>query len=162
MKKLSNYEVFDDNPIKKQGFVVKYRKIKGNTKEVVELDTGVMATLTSAGTIVTFIEDTLQFRKVYDELVENRRKLPLASQLVLDYVLKSLVPKKDYVLIDIYSCMEFCGYKSDTSVYDGIKGLLEIGWLYRSTSEKKYWINVNVMFNGKRITKQDIENFKNK
>ena len=49
-------------------------------------------------------------------------------------------------------CMEYTGYKSDTSIRIGLTNLLQNEIIARGRHESLYFINPMVTFNGNRIT----------
>lgn len=96
--------------------------------------------------------DEQQFAKLYLSNFSVFFDLKPQAIKVFGYILKQLVPNKDEFMFFIDDCMEYTGYKSDTSVRIGLTNLLQNEIIARGRHESLYFINPMVTFNGNRIT----------
>ena len=97
------------------------------------------------------IKDNAKFFKIFAAF--DFSKLSKPSLSILSYILKKLQPQKDVVQIHPKLCMADCGWGSDSRAmfYRGLSGLLDSHLIFIKTgSDNEYFINVNMIFNGKR------------
>lgn len=96
--------------------------------------------------------DEEQFAKFYLSNFSAFFDLKPQAIKVFGYILNQLVPARDEFLFFHEDCLEFTGYKSQTSIRIGLTSLLENKIIARGRSEILYYINPMVVFNGNRIT----------
>ena len=96
--------------------------------------------------------DEQQFAKLYLSNFNAFFDLKPQGIRVFGYILKQLIPNRDEFMFFIEDCMEYTGYKSDTSVRIGLTNLLQNEIIARGRHESLYFINPMVTFNGNRIT----------
>lgn len=97
------------------------------------------------------IKDNAKFFKIFTSF--DFSKLSKPSLSILSYIFKKLQPNKDIVQIHPKLCMADCGWGSDSRAmfYRGLSGLLDNSLIFIKTgSDNEYFINVNMIFNGKR------------
>ncbi len=97
------------------------------------------------------IIDSKKFTKMYTDNLGMIFGLSKGAQLVLRYICDSLIPKADYVFINIEKCREYCEYKTRQSVYNSLEDLLKAEIIARTDDTYRYWINPSVLFNGDRM-----------
>lgn len=96
--------------------------------------------------------DEEQFAKFYLSNFSAFFDLKPQAIKVFGYILNQLVPARDEFLFFHEDCLEFTGYRSQTSIRIGLTSLLENKIIARGRSEILYYINPMVVFNGNRIT----------
>lgn len=96
-------------------------------------------------------KDSGHFTKLFKGCEVEIRKLTTTSTDVLMYIIEILKRGKDEVIIDADACAKKLGYNSKSSVYRGIFGLLDAGFIYRKSGlEGSYFVDVNKIFKGHR------------
>lgn len=105
--------------------------------------------------------DAGNFTKLFKGAEKEIRGLGAPSIDVLMFIIENLKNGHDVVHLDTAACMEALGYKSRSSLYIGILGLLEAGFIYRKAClESYYFVNVNKIFKGKRAKLKEREDGK--
>lgn len=97
------------------------------------------------------LADNKKFTKVFDEIMEVLPEMKSVELKVLMYIWHHLGRNRDELTINIDKAKKELGYKSASSVYLGLIGLLEKKVIFRGTGIHRYFINVEMFFNGKRI-----------
>jgi hypothetical protein len=100
--------------------------------------------------------DNEKFVKIYKQSIEAMSRLHPTSLKVLFYIFNQIEAytekrKTDHFSIHLEECMEFCGFATKKSVYNGIDGLLKIRVMFRKTGGLEFWVNPNAFFNGSRV-----------
>ncbi len=151
MKKLGDFDIYDRNPVDivNQDLKLISSVKKGKVKHLQNLETGEQMNVQELDKQVSYFVDAKEYRKLYVAGFGNIAKLSSAGLKVWCYVLARLVPCKDEIEINMSDVMEYTGYKTKANVYSGIINLLENEMLFRK-SLNKYYININIFFNGKR------------
>lgn len=96
--------------------------------------------------------DKDSFIKIYRAKLQFLFDLTPEALKVLSYFMDKSPVGKDIVMFDVDECMEFLGYKSNKSVFNGLLVLLENKFIARSKTSKLYFINPAIFFNGNRLT----------
>ena len=96
--------------------------------------------------------DEEQFAKFYLSNFSVFFDLKPQAIKVFGYILTQLIPSKDEFMFFHEDCLEFTGYKSQTSVRIGLTSLLQNKIIARGRTDILYFINPMVVFNGNRIT----------
>lgn len=94
--------------------------------------------------------DPEQFAKVFTRKVTAMWDMPKPAGRMFSFVLSTLPKEKDEIYIDIKEAMQFADYKTEKSIWEGIKWLLENGFLAKSIRTNFYFINCTIFFNGNR------------
>ena len=159
--KLSEYEKNDENPFLKDAIekienniVKKYKNTAGYGEkavlQAVNPDTGELLGHT------TFIRqvkvDEEQFTKVYLSQFSSFWNLKSQAIRVFGYIMTKLIPKQDLFIFLEKECMQYTGYKSQSSVRIGLGSLVENKIIARGPADTLYYINPMVAFNGDRVT----------
>lgn len=154
MKKLNDFPLADISPyegsLKKRLNECTKNKITYFGKARVELER--YEHNVSANIVLTKKVDKETFVKVFRDSIKYVAKLSRTAQALLWYIMDNMPQDKGYVIIDNATIMDYCGFKSRKSVWDGIVELLSKNILTRTTIPKKYWVNPLIIFNGNRIT----------
>lgn len=120
------------------------------TKEVIDTETGEVASLVYSGTTVYGYKDTNPYSKLYKSGALKLSKLSSAGLKVFCYILMNIHINKE----SIYLCPDTLsieiGYANKKNVYEGIENLLANDIIARKTGNSNYWINPNMLFNGDR------------
>jgi hypothetical protein len=95
--------------------------------------------------------DTAKFTKIFLQNIQEMFKLKNPGLRVFGYFLNASKINDDKVLFSLEDCMEFCGYKTGTSVYKGLRELLENEFVARTKQPNVYYINLAIFFNGDRL-----------
>lgn len=95
----------------------------------------------------TFVKE---FKSDYQSL---KYKLTYTALRLYEYIKDHVTMGDDYVKIDYEDIMRVFEWKSIRSVYNGINELMKYGFISDSDEVRKYWINVNIFFNGNRVAK---------
>lgn len=96
--------------------------------------------------------DEQQFAKLYLSNFSAFFDLQPSAMKVFGYILNELIPNKDYFYFNREECMNYTGYKSDTSVFKGLAMLLQNEIIARGKTDYIYYINPLIFFNGNRLT----------
>jgi len=159
--KISEFEKNIENPFLKQAveevqnnIVKKYKTAtKTDQKAILQAydpDTGEILGHTQ---FIRQIEvDEQQFAKLYLSNFSVFFDLQPASIKVFGYILNNLLPNKDFFYFNREDCMEYTGYKSDTSIFKGLAQLLKSEIIARGKTDYIYFINPLIFFNGNRIS----------
>lgn len=161
IKTLSVYEKHYKNPFIEKaieeinGHVVKkYRTASRTDKkailQAVNSDTGEILGHTS---FIRQIEvDEEKFTKVYLSQFSSFFDLSKQAIRVFGYIMTQMIPKKDMFYFLMRDCIEYTGYKSKKSIYQGLAQLVDQEIIARGPSDTFYFINPLVAFNGDRVT----------
>jgi len=96
--------------------------------------------------------DEEKFTKFYLSQFSAFWDLKPSAIRVFGYIMGQLQPKKDIFLFDLDDCMGFTGYKTHTSIHQGLTSLLESKIIARGKNNYLYFINPMIIFNGDRVT----------
>lgn len=158
--KLAEYKKNRENPFLKEAveqieksIVKRYKNTSGSSRNAI------LQAVNSDGELVghtSFIQqikvDEEQFTKIY--LSQFSAFFDLKSQAikVFGYIMTKLIPKQDMFIFLDEECMEYTGYKSQSSIRIGLGSLVESKIIARGPSDSLYFINPMVAFNGDRVT----------
>jgi len=95
--------------------------------------------------------DNEKFAKIYLSQIQALFDLTLCGIRVFGYFATTSKINADKAFFDLEECMKFTNYKNKQSVYNGIKELLERGFIARTKSPNIYYINICIFFNGNRM-----------
>lgn len=137
-KPLINVHAFPKKTSKKQGLIDVNSGDFVGEREVLE-DKGWM------------LADNKKFTKVFDEIMKVLPEMKAVELKVLMYIWHHLGRNRDEITINIEKATGEMGYKSASSIYLGLIGLLEKGVIFRGTGIHRYFINVEMFFNGRRV-----------
>jgi hypothetical protein len=153
-KKVTDYEVFKDNPFQ-EGLKGKIRgyfnRGESRVRKVRDEETGKASLLSDIKKGEFVLTDNEQFTKLYTPIYDQIRKLPTPGVKMLSYVLYLASKNTEWVKISTTLAKEWCGYDSSSNVYLGIASLLEHKFICRKIgNNSEYFININYFFNGQR------------
>ena len=157
---LGSHELNRENPFLKEaieqiqsGIVKKYKNTSGTSRNAI------LQAVNSEGKVMghtSFIQqievDEQQFTKIYLSQFSAFFELNSQSIKVFGYIMTKLMPKQDFFIFDLEECLEYTGYKSGQSVYNGLSGLIGSSIIARGKKDYLYFINPMVFFNGDRVT----------
>jgi hypothetical protein len=158
---IKDFEMNKENPFLKDAIeqiqenVVKKYKTASNTDQKAILqayDPSTGEVLGHTQFIRQIEVDEEQFAKIYLSNFSAFFDLKPQALKVFGYILKQLIPNRDEFMFFLDDCMEYTGYKSDTSIRIGLTNLLQNEIIARGRHESLYFINPMVTFNGNRIT----------
>lgn len=150
-KRAKDHGFFDHNPFKPEGIVVTDAWKGGESSEVTDMNTGEISTLISSKEKYQRIEDTKVFVKTYDDFWEVFGDLSIPGIKLLRYIKKCMVPNKDQILVNVEEAVADMGYKGNPMYYRGLNDLLNYRILARvSGADTRFFLNVNMLFNGNR------------
>lgn len=126
----------------------------GNRVMIVGKDSGEVLGEGHAGFFEMQEVDETQFVKLYLAGIKQTTKLTKAGLQVFELVYHQMraTPQSDRLELNHYLAKEFGLSISIQTFRRGLRELLEHEFLYRSTSADVYFVNINFIFNGNRIT----------
>lgn len=148
--KLTAYPTFTSTPFTPQGLETKTKVEHGTSFTAWREDGGEGYEMRKQGELVTYIKDSLEFRKVFVGGLATIKDLQAPALRVWCFILMTLKPKRGELILDVEKCMTFTGYGSIQPIYDGLGELVHYNLLARSVSSGIYYINPNIFFNGNR------------
>ncbi|MDI9562073.1 MAG: hypothetical protein QM235_12905 [Pseudomonadota bacterium] len=165
---LKDYDRFDDVPkFEKNPFnclladVVEMKNVnKGIIKniksvKIVDSDTGEVNDASETRLFSTQQHvDNKFFTKIYLDRIKDLFSLNYAGLKVLGYIIMKLSSTKNNdTLISIREkeILEFCGWKSRSRIYAGLKELVFNGIICKADMPKQFFVNPVYMFKGNRI-----------
>ena len=106
--------------------------------------------------------DRKQFTKVYNDSFPHIGELSNSGVKMLVYIWGILTPDSDVFIMDVADAMKKCGYSKVTSIYTGLIDLLGRKLIYRSVGSHKYFVNVEMFFNGSRKNLEPLQRLQDK
>ena len=160
VKKITDFEKNIENPFLKeaveqiqQNIVKKYKNSSGSSRNAILQAVNAEGELVGHTSFIQQIEvDEQQFTKIYLSQFSAFFELNSQSIKVFGYIMTKLMPKQDFFIFDLEECLEYTGYKSGQSVYNGLSGLIGSSIIARGKKDYLYFINPMVFFNGDRVT----------
>ena len=160
VKKITDFEKNIENPFLKEavqqiqsGIVKKYKNTSGTSRGAILQAVNSEGELVGHTSFIRQIEvDEQQFTKIYLSQFSAFFELNSQSIKVVGYIMTKLMPKQDFFIFDLEECLEYTGYKSGQSVYNGLSGLIGSSIIARGKKDYLYFINPMVFFNGDRVT----------
>ena len=160
-EKLSSYSFNEENPFLKQAVeevqknIVKKYKTATNTDQKAILkafDENTGEILGSTQFIRQIEVDEEQFAKLYLSNFSAFFDLKPTAIKVFGYILNQLIPNKDEFVFLLDDCIKYTGYKTKSSVFQGLGQLVQNEIIARGKTDFLYFINPMIVFNGNRIT----------
>ena len=156
---IRSLEKYDINPFRKE-LLEEFAPVK--KREYVSQDgkNGVQNILVANGTGEVIGEsrlfryktvDTEQFTKIFTKRVAAIFDMTKPASRVFAYLQNVLPVGKDELYFDIIECKEFTGYTSVTSIWAGVKWLIENEFIARNRKTNFLFINSTIFFNGDRV-----------
>ena len=160
VKKITDFEKNIENPFLKEavqqiqsGIVKKYKNTSGTSRGAILQAVNSEGELVGHTSFIRQIEvDEQQFTKIYLSQFSAFFELNSQSIKVFGHIMTKLMPKQDFFIFDLEECLEYTGYKSGQSVYNGLSGLIGSSIIARGKKDYLYFINPMVFFNGDRVT----------
>ena len=160
VKKITDFEKNIETPFLKEavqqiqsGIVKKYKNTSGTSRGAILQAVNSEGELVGHTSFIRQIEvDEQQFTKIYLSQFSAFFELNSQSIKVFGYIMTKLMPKQDFFIFDLEECLEYTGYKSGQSVYNGLSGLIGSSIIARGKKDYLYFINPMVFFNGDRVT----------
>lgn len=136
----------EENTVKKNRFV---HGSKGVESVVINSD----GEVTGHSVFLQHVEvDEDKFAKLYLSQFAAFWELTKPAIRVFGYIINNLLPRKDFVYIDLDEAIAYTGYSNTKMIYIGLAKLVELGIIARSQNHVKYFINPMMFFNGDRVT----------
>ena len=160
VKKITDFEKNIENPFLKEavqqiqsGIVKKYKNTSGTSRGAILQAVNSEGELVGHTSFIRQIEvDEQQFTKIYLSQFSAFFELNSQSIKVFGYIMTKLMPKQDFFIFDLEECLEYTGYKSKQSIYNGLSGIIKSSIIARGKKDYLYFINPMVFFNGDRVT----------
>lgn len=142
-----------DNPFLDELVIQKKNTVVGIGKKriMIDEDTGEVSD-ESSRLVISKKVDKDSFIKIYKAKLQILFDLTPEALKVLSYFMNKTPIGKDLIMFDVEECMEFLGYKSNKSVFNGLLGLLNAKFIARANTSSLYFINPAIFFNGDRLT----------
>lgn len=158
--KLAEYKKNRENPFLKEAveqieksIVKRYKNTSGTSRNAILQAVNADGELVGHTSFIQQIEvDEQQFTKIYLSQFSAFFELKSQAIKVFGYIMTKLVPKQDMFIFLDEECMEYTGYKSQSSIRIGLGSLVESKIIARGPSDSLYFINPMVAFNGDRVT----------
>lgn len=158
-KKLTDFALNKENPFAQQalvniGHALVTKSVKGTNKDESAVLKGVDHNGEVLGDTV-FIRnktvDSEEFTKFFLAGFKAFFDLKPASMKVFSFILAQLKPNQDCFWFFVEDCMEYTGYSS-VSIFRALGELCAAQIIARGRTERLYYINPMVCFNGDRVT----------
>jgi len=153
------FPIYDRNPSvpSPNGLPTRMKPVKianGNRAMIIGKDTGELLGDAHAVFFEMQAVDRGQFVKMYLAGIKNTAKLTKAGMQVFEIVYNQVRenPQTDKIELNVYLAKKFGMEMSERTYQRGLRELLESEFLYRSPSADVFFININFMFNGNRVT----------
>lgn len=158
--KLSEYKKNKENPfiegaleVINNNIVKKYRNSTNTGEKAILKAVDNEGEILGHTSFVRQIEvDEEQFTKFYLSQFSAFWDLKSQAIKVFGYIMTRLQPKQDMFIFLESECMEYTGYKSQSSIRIGLGSLVENEIIARGPADSLYFINPMVVFNGDRVT----------
>lgn len=156
-KKIKEFEEFKENPFIEKAvqdikIVKRTQTIRPKGRDEIQMIVS-GDEVTGHSAFMRFVEvEEEKFAKLYLSQLCALWELSKTAIKVFSYILTILQPKKDSFIFRMEDCLEYTGYSTEKSVFDGIGSLIEAGIIARSKYHFEYFINPLVVFNGDRVT----------
>jgi len=143
--------------LKKVGVYYKGGKVVSTNHQIVNSDTGETSEVVTRSAGSFDVSDSLEYVKVYKDLLVVVKMLSMSGMWCLFYVLEYLPKYVDYISIDVEALRMYCGYKHKKNVSVGLLELINNGVLSRRDKDS-YWVNPNYLFRGSRKVLLEADN----
>lgn len=148
--------IYASNPsIPNPDDIKKKRAVKlGNDKKGVVIDGHGEILGQGAAAFYEFEEvDTTRFVKLFLAGMKQATGLSKAGMSLFEIVYLQMQnnPNKDRVEINFYLCSDYINGLTERTYHRGLKELLDGEFLFRSTSDSLFYVNIRYMFNGDRL-----------
>lgn len=157
-KSIRDFTAYDENPFVEKAvqdikIVRRQQIIRPRNKDEIQMITSTDGEVTGYSQFMRFIEvEEEKFAKLYLSQLASFWELSKPAIRVFSYILTVLKPKQDLFIFIMEDCLQYAGYSSERSVFEGLTGLIEANIIARSSHHLKYYINPLVVFNGDRVT----------
>jgi hypothetical protein len=157
-KSIRDFTAYNENPFVEKAvqdikIVRRQQVIRPKNKDEIQMITSTDGEVTGYSQFMRFIEvEEEKFAKLYLSQLASFWELTKPSIRVFSYILTVLKPKQDLFIFIMEDCLQYAGYSSERSVFEGLTGLIEANIIARSNHHLKYYINPLVVFNGDRVT----------
>lgn len=151
-KSIKDFSAFEKNPTSPQSIEIK-RKIDSEKHEIwYDKQTGEEKFVVKPQFAYNQSKDTLEYRKVYKNGINTIKDFSVPGLKLFCYVLEHLKVNSEEITLVPEIVAEYCGYSANNMFYRAIVELLEKEILFKSLEgNHKFFINVNVLFNGDRL-----------
>lgn len=151
MKK-SEFPSYSDYPFEVKGLsIVKKADKEGNAKKQLIHESGELITVSEIEFGSEKVIDPVPYIKLYSEGRDIIPKLGKRGTAVLCYVLGCLKPGVRHVDMHYKDVIDAYPYLKGDGFYIGISELMTYGVIaMRSGRGQRYWVNMNMFFNGDR------------
>lgn len=91
-----------------------------------------------------------KFVMIYSRNLKSMFQLSYTALQVYGYFISQMMGKKDIteIYFRLQDCMDFCGYKARSTVYDGLTELIQRGFIAKTNRPPSFFINPENAFNG--------------
>lgn len=96
--------------------------------------------------------DEQEFIKFYLREFSAFCGLSEKAMKIFNFILKQLKPNSDVFLFIMSDCIKAAGYKTKTSIYQGLTELIQAEVIAKGKTDVLYFINPMMVFNGSRVT----------
>lgn len=151
-KSIKDFKSFDKNPTSPNSIEIK-KKVDSEKHEIwYDKQTGEEKFVVKPQYVNNQPKDTLEYRKVYKNGINTIKDFSIPGLKLFCYILEHLKINSEQITLNPDIVSDYCGYSTNTMFYRAIVELLEKELLFKSIEGgHKFFINVNVLFNGDRL-----------
>lgn len=127
---------------------------KNNNSALVDASTGELAGQLQRVFIQEVEVDTERFIKVYADSLEELMDLSASGLKVFKLIYSEMLNNygQDFIYLDFNELVHFKKWKFTQNTFmSGVNDLLRRGVIYKSVGTNKYFINIELFFNGDRV-----------
>lgn len=149
---VSDFPAHQTNPfIESLSFTKRNKMVSvGNkTLPLVDSNTGEIETCAFIG--IKEKVDSEKFTKIFHAQIKSLFDLSQSGIKVFGYIMSNIGINEGFVFFSLKECMDFTGYKSRKSIFEGLAELLKAGFIAKSRSNTVYFINPAIFVNGDRM-----------
>jgi len=137
----------------KQSFKLKWKEKKEVTHVYDHLDTPVVVKKEIVPYKETYLDHKAFVKEFKGDYQSIKYRLSYTALRIYEYIKDHIKTGDDFIKLDYEDVMRVFEWNTLKNVYVGLNELLKFNFIYDSDEVKKYWINVNIFFNGNRVAK---------
>lgn len=137
----------------KDSFKLKWKEKKGITHVYDNLDTPSAVKREIVPYKETYMDHKAFVKEFKGDYQSLKYKLSYTALRLYEYIKDHINAGDDFVKLDYADILRIFEWNTVKNVYNGINELMKYGFISDSDEVRKYWINVNIFFNGNRVAK---------
>jgi len=137
----------------KQSFKLKWKEKKEVTHVYDHLDTPAVVKKEIVPYKETYLDHKAFVKEFKGDYQSIKYRLSYTALRIYEYIKDHIKTGDDFIKLDYEDVMRVFEWSTLKNVYVGLNELLKYSFIYDSDEVRKYWINVNIFFNGNRVAK---------